>query len=676
MKYPHLLLILILTALLAPNSYGAKLSELTASDGTVADTDEIIINDYSETPVTRRIDASQLRTYMLPAAADITDATATGQAAITAADAAALRNAAGALELPERIGIAKFRKAFGEYTRDTGDRNIMIMGFGDSLASRAAGLFGDVLSAAVPTYSVNPGFDNTGFTITPAMFRAADGGATLVSADYTYTAHGKFELLDASGEAVRYFSSSSFLPRVDKIKIYYAIENGGGSFKIQTSSTSNSTGFEDETGFTAVDANAGGADLSLGIATIEKAEDNYAVKVEHVSGTVRILGVQFLNSTSRSIQTPAFNVGGQNPANSAQASPVIMAGLLADLDPDLIGFMWDDNAAQVEAFADALNGWIEGSGIVPPVVLAYGTGPKENSDATIEAQNLALKAKAAQYGWLFVDGFAAGGGSYAALDALGWGGDGVHLPDEFYDHLSTLMLEQMGVPIEFGQQVGRVYSTASATGASIAPVTSRHLQIRRGTSASPVALNLFTDDTFGNRVTADIQENFQIRDSGGTVFWNLSVNKNITKPAIPQYTEIGAGSGRSLFSHTGNPEGVFLKDGAPGSFALGGNGVAYIKETGTANTGWVPLISASKTPTGTATIDFASLAADASATDTITVTGAATGDTVILQPQQIDGVSLYGHVSAADTVTVTAINHSAGAIDPASTSIRATVIKP
>lgn len=77
----------------------------------------------------------------------------------------------------------------------------------------------------------------------------------------------------------------------------------------------------------------------------------------------------------------------------------------------------------------------------------------------------------------------------------------------------------------------------------------------------------------------------------------------------------------------------------------------------------------------TATIDFASLAADASATDTITVTGAATGDTVLLQPQQIGGVSLYGHVSSADTVTVTAINHSAGAIDPASTSIRATVIK-
>jgi hypothetical protein len=77
----------------------------------------------------------------------------------------------------------------------------------------------------------------------------------------------------------------------------------------------------------------------------------------------------------------------------------------------------------------------------------------------------------------------------------------------------------------------------------------------------------------------------------------------------------------------------------------------------------------------TATIDFGSLGTDGTATDTITVTGAETGDTVILQPQQIDSVALFGHVSSSDTVTVTAINHTAGTVDPASTSIRATAIK-
>ncbi len=41
----------------------AQISTLPASDGTIADTDELVINDYSESPITHRVDASQLKTY-------------------------------------------------------------------------------------------------------------------------------------------------------------------------------------------------------------------------------------------------------------------------------------------------------------------------------------------------------------------------------------------------------------------------------------------------------------------------------------------------------------------------------------------------------------------------------------------------------------------------------------
>ena len=43
--------------------YGAKISELTVLDEPIVDTDEMIVNDYSVSPVTRRADASQLKTY-------------------------------------------------------------------------------------------------------------------------------------------------------------------------------------------------------------------------------------------------------------------------------------------------------------------------------------------------------------------------------------------------------------------------------------------------------------------------------------------------------------------------------------------------------------------------------------------------------------------------------------
>lgn len=79
----------------------------------------------------------------------------------------------------------------------------------------------------------------------------------------------------------------------------------------------------------------------------------------------------------------------------------------------------------------------------------------------------------------------------------------------------------------------------------------------------------------------------------------------------------------------------------------------------------------------TATLDFPSIAAGAVATLTITVTGAVAGDTVSLgAPATLEaGLMFTGIVTAANTVTVRVHNTTAGAIDPASATWRATVIR-
>ncbi|MER5420336.1 hypothetical protein [Streptosporangium roseum] len=79
--------------------------------------------------------------------------------------------------------------------------------------------------------------------------------------------------------------------------------------------------------------------------------------------------------------------------------------------------------------------------------------------------------------------------------------------------------------------------------------------------------------------------------------------------------------------------------------------------------------------TATATIDFASIAAGAVGTDTVTVTGAATGDFVLVAPpgNLNAGLVVFGFVSAANTVTIRVLNGTAGAIDPASASWKVTV---
>lgn len=79
--------------------------------------------------------------------------------------------------------------------------------------------------------------------------------------------------------------------------------------------------------------------------------------------------------------------------------------------------------------------------------------------------------------------------------------------------------------------------------------------------------------------------------------------------------------------------------------------------------------------TGTATLNFGSIAAAAQEELTITVTGAATGDAVALAPPASleSGLVCTGRVSAADTVTVRATNVTGSPIDPASASWAAAV---
>ena len=80
--------------------------------------------------------------------------------------------------------------------------------------------------------------------------------------------------------------------------------------------------------------------------------------------------------------------------------------------------------------------------------------------------------------------------------------------------------------------------------------------------------------------------------------------------------------------------------------------------------------------TATATLDFPYISSNHSEELTITVTGASTGDVVILgAPSAIEsGLTWCGYVSAADTVTVRLHNSSGGSVDPASATWKATVI--
>lgn len=78
---------------------------------------------------------------------------------------------------------------------------------------------------------------------------------------------------------------------------------------------------------------------------------------------------------------------------------------------------------------------------------------------------------------------------------------------------------------------------------------------------------------------------------------------------------------------------------------------------------------------GSATLDVASLVDGAGATSTVTVTGAALGDFVLVSlGVDLAGITVTGYVSAADTVSVRVQNESGGTLDLASTTVRVRVL--
>lgn len=78
---------------------------------------------------------------------------------------------------------------------------------------------------------------------------------------------------------------------------------------------------------------------------------------------------------------------------------------------------------------------------------------------------------------------------------------------------------------------------------------------------------------------------------------------------------------------------------------------------------------------GTATLDFPLVGAQSHQDQTMTVMGAALGDVVALEAPGIAGVLFTAKVSAANTVTVRAHNYTSGAIDPASGTFKATIVR-
>lgn len=148
----------------------------------------------------------------------------------------------------------------------------------------------------------------------------------------------------------------------------------------------------------------------------------------------------------------------------------------------------------------------------------------------------------------------------------------------------------------------------------------------------------------------------------------------------------GSGNGPKVWTYANTSDAIATMVAA--DYFLSVTALVGVGDTiylrGSDGTAWVTVASASASTVtvtangleGSETHDFGSLVDAAGETGSVTVTGAALGDFVIMSCSvDLQGMTLTGYVSAADTVSYRLQNESGGTLDLASATVRARVFK-
>lgn len=218
--------------------------------------------------------------------------------------------------------------------------------------------------------------------------------------------------------------------------------------------------------------------------------------------------------------------------------------------------------------------------------------------------------------------------------------------------------------------------------------------INNATGLRPLIRASGDDSNVGLSLVAKNEGNISLENNGGVLL-------NVTGPALPKNLlsiQAGGAGGSPALVILGEDSFVNL------DIVTKGGGLLYVNnksvslnsttdthtaqqiELGHASDTTISRVSAgviavegntiSTRLTNTATLDFGSVTAGSYVEQSITVTGAAVGDAVVVgYPAVTDGIVYSAYVSATNTVKVVAHNHSASAVDPASGTFRVTVIR-
>jgi hypothetical protein len=388
---------------------------------------------------------------------------------------------------------------------------------GDSYAQKLFSPASDVL------YSMLGG-DAGGF------FTASVGGISVNATTGTVT--GQTAAFDAwpsrlaesfATGATRTYGRGGSTTTCDTIKVYYVKEPSAGTFKLQVDGA-------DAAGFTNVSAS--GTLGQLGIATITTTRATHNLTIVNLTGTVRIIGVGFEDSTVSglvviNVSQGGIPMGGQTNSMTGQATSLAnFQAFLADLTPDV---MITENKEASSYYATALSTLfaITAAGAPNMDVIGVGSPPLAANDSDQVIQNAQLKAACEAAGYIYWDSYLPFK-SYAKMAALGLEGDGVHVSTTADQYRALLMLRDLGILNFYGRNPHQRLKL---------------LQLIIGQPKETTPAAVVGTDAFNLDLLIDLGRSLKLRNASGTEF--ASFDPGAAACYVPQKVRIGSATGPS-----------------------------------------------------------------------------------------------------------------------------------
>ncbi|MEO0797429.1 MAG: LamG domain-containing protein [Verrucomicrobiota bacterium] len=275
------------------------------------------------------------------------------------------------------------------------------------------------------------------------------GGQRVATPDYTISPCGTYFSIP-SAQDVTFFQKGDSLVDANRIDVLYVKESGGGTFDVEVSNSSISSGFSAE--LSAVDSDD--AATSLAVATIRRSTtEDIAVKVTGASGTVKVLGCLIYRDDVPEVIIIDAAVSSLQPSTSL----VVLAdgvgqGIISEVQPSLLTVAFaDSGSSEQPAALEAIAGWMSGApadNTRYPSVAALGPIPTilDASDSVTQATNDAMLEKCEEHEFAFYSGFEAFGSAVANLSKYGLSRDDTHADIAANVVLANWICTDLGLP--------------------------------------------------------------------------------------------------------------------------------------------------------------------------------------------------------------------------------------